>query len=238
MLIENKTGKYFKYAIGEIVLVVIGILIALSINNWNEARKEQRGEIKLLKQVKTDLLENEVEVTDLIKRIEVNKFAMDSLLIKVNKGDYDASIPIYVALIHRKTFFNNSNSGYKLIGNGMAKLISNDSILNGILQLYEKDFVNIKSRQDLMNNKIEDKVYPLTNRLFKINPNLSLRLKEFDVVSSEVYNPINFETLTKNQEYINNLLQLNKTFKTRLSYLKLTKERMCKVLKIIDKELD
>ena len=36
---ENKTGKYFKYAIGEIVLVVIGILIALQINNWNEARK-------------------------------------------------------------------------------------------------------------------------------------------------------------------------------------------------------
>ena len=37
---ENKTGKYFKYAIGEIVLVVIGILIALSINNWNERQKE------------------------------------------------------------------------------------------------------------------------------------------------------------------------------------------------------
>ncbi len=36
---ENKTGKYFKYAIGEIILVVIGILIALSINNWNENRK-------------------------------------------------------------------------------------------------------------------------------------------------------------------------------------------------------
>ena len=36
---QNKTGKYFKYAIGEIILVVIGILIALSINNWNEAKK-------------------------------------------------------------------------------------------------------------------------------------------------------------------------------------------------------
>ena len=36
---KNKTGKYLKYAIGEIVLVVIGILIALSINNWNEDRK-------------------------------------------------------------------------------------------------------------------------------------------------------------------------------------------------------
>ena len=36
----GKTGKYFKYAIGEIVLVVIGILIALSINNWNQKRLE------------------------------------------------------------------------------------------------------------------------------------------------------------------------------------------------------
>ena len=40
LLNENKTSKYFKYAIGEIVLVVIGILIALQINNWNEERKE------------------------------------------------------------------------------------------------------------------------------------------------------------------------------------------------------
>ena len=39
---ENKTGKYFKYAIGEIVLVVIGILIALQINNWNESRKKKK----------------------------------------------------------------------------------------------------------------------------------------------------------------------------------------------------
>ena len=39
----NKTGKYLKYAIGEIVLVVIGILIALSINNWNESRKQEQN---------------------------------------------------------------------------------------------------------------------------------------------------------------------------------------------------
>ncbi|NNL82603.1 MAG: hypothetical protein HKP28_04380 [Winogradskyella sp.] len=41
---QNKTGKYFKYAIGEIILVVIGILIALQINNWNEQRKEKQQE--------------------------------------------------------------------------------------------------------------------------------------------------------------------------------------------------
>lgn len=40
LLSEGKTGKYLKYAIGEIILVVIGILIALQINNWNEERKQ------------------------------------------------------------------------------------------------------------------------------------------------------------------------------------------------------
>ena len=43
---QNKTGNYFKYAIGEIVLVVIGILIALQINNWNENRKANIEEIQ------------------------------------------------------------------------------------------------------------------------------------------------------------------------------------------------
>jgi uncharacterized membrane protein len=42
LLMENKTGKYLKYAIGEIVLVVIGILIALSINNFNNSRQERK----------------------------------------------------------------------------------------------------------------------------------------------------------------------------------------------------
>ena len=40
---ENKMGKYFKYAIGEILLVVIGILIALQFNNWNEQRKHKQA---------------------------------------------------------------------------------------------------------------------------------------------------------------------------------------------------
>lgn len=54
LLIENKTGKYFKYAVGEIVLVVIGILIALQINNWNEERKEKEREKKMVRQLLDD----------------------------------------------------------------------------------------------------------------------------------------------------------------------------------------
>ena len=49
---KNKTGKYLKYAIGEIVLVVVGILIALSINNWNEWQQQREKETIILYDLK------------------------------------------------------------------------------------------------------------------------------------------------------------------------------------------
>jgi len=54
-LSEGKTGTYFKYAIGEIVLVVIGILIALQINNWNENRKIEQSGKEYIKEIYKDL---------------------------------------------------------------------------------------------------------------------------------------------------------------------------------------
>jgi len=55
LLIENKTGKYLKYAIGEIILVVIGILIALQINNWNQNRLNRISSESFLNQVQEEL---------------------------------------------------------------------------------------------------------------------------------------------------------------------------------------
>ncbi|MCA0154272.1 DUF6090 family protein [Winogradskyella vincentii] len=69
LMSENKTGKYFKYAIGEIVLVVIGILIALQINNWNEKRKAENKELKLLIELKDDLVETKNDLLTDIEKI-------------------------------------------------------------------------------------------------------------------------------------------------------------------------
>ena len=60
---QNKTGKYLKYAIGEIVLVVIGILIALSINNWNESQKSEKAEMRYYNQMLAELIADKNEVS-------------------------------------------------------------------------------------------------------------------------------------------------------------------------------
>ncbi|MFL0352810.1 DUF6090 family protein [Xanthomarina sp. GH4-25] len=67
LLSVNKPGKYLKYAIGEIILVVIGILIALSINNWNEQRKVRKNERELYSSILKDLVVDENRINEHIK---------------------------------------------------------------------------------------------------------------------------------------------------------------------------
>ena len=59
---DNKPLKYMRYAIGEIVLVVVGILIALSINNWNEDRKLETVEINILKGIRQNILMDTIDL--------------------------------------------------------------------------------------------------------------------------------------------------------------------------------
>jgi hypothetical protein len=79
LLIENKFTKYLLYAIGEIILVVIGILIALQINNSNEQRKNEVIALQLLKQVQTDLVKNIEEADEMIEFFRIK----DSLIYRV-----------------------------------------------------------------------------------------------------------------------------------------------------------
>ncbi|KPQ08630.1 MAG: hypothetical protein HLUCCX10_17225, partial [Algoriphagus marincola HL-49] len=83
LLTENKFSKYLLYAIGEIILVVIGILIALQINNWNEERKELKRSKDFLTEFKKDLKKDTLGMNRVIKlvkkRIEIEKWALQRI---------------------------------------------------------------------------------------------------------------------------------------------------------------
>jgi len=83
LLMKNKTGKYFKYAIGEIVLVVIGIIIALQINNWNERRKVSSTQEKYLTLLKTEAENNLTEIINTknaVSEMKIEQIALYNLI--------------------------------------------------------------------------------------------------------------------------------------------------------------
>lgn len=85
---QNKTSKYFKYATGEIVLVVIGILIALQINNWNENRKDRALEIKYLKRIKSELVQDSVSIFNAIQT-NLKRKERGQYLLELSKNSSD-----------------------------------------------------------------------------------------------------------------------------------------------------
>ena len=89
LIMENKTSRYFKYAIGEILLVVIGILIALQVNNWNETRVETIKEEQLLKSLKKELTDNLKELNHDIKRVDTLSNNLSILMDLLIKGRSD-----------------------------------------------------------------------------------------------------------------------------------------------------
>ena len=142
---ENKTGKYIKYAFGEIILVVIGILIALQINNWNENRKDRIKEQVVLKQLQEDYQENLMQLEEkmttrdkiifsaikLLKAFDQpNEVAHDSLVKNLANAFHD---PTYDPIQNDLT----SSSNLILIRNKRLKrLLSNwSSDVAGVIEI-------------------------------------------------------------------------------------------------------
>lgn len=141
LLLENKTTKYLKYAIGEIVLVVIGILIALAINNYSERKKELKKEQAFLKEINLDFKSNKAQLDSIISFNKVSLHAGDRLLKilrlfdlknpKRNKSNEHVadSIRIYLPLIWRNKSFNPKNGTVEaLLNSSSFDLIKNDTL--------------------------------------------------------------------------------------------------------------
>ena len=97
-------GKYFKYAVGEILLVVIGILIALQINNWNEGRKQNIEQKALLKKFSQDLLEDYSNYeTNMQEYSETNALHQNLFDMVLNDSILSSETPEF---IRRSMFFN------------------------------------------------------------------------------------------------------------------------------------
>jgi hypothetical protein len=160
LLSENKFSKYVLYAIGEIVLVVIGILIALQINNNNELFKQKKEEEKLLLGVKEDFLRNRGL---LLYANRVNRKAMANTSKLINAiTTKDKSIPVdsiyhyieYGAFMVDPAVLK-TQSYEAIIGSGKTSLIENQDLLNilvNFMSLYKGGLEAQKRMESLIDN--------------------------------------------------------------------------------------
>jgi hypothetical protein len=134
---KNKTGKYFKYAIGEILLVVIGILIALQINNWNETRKQKETTNSIYFIVKEDLINDISEIDSFLKYYdEVRKPSFETVLkTKFSKEDWLKN-PQYSSVIDGYKDFSINQRGSELLKNQSILTVNTEQNLASEINLF------------------------------------------------------------------------------------------------------
>jgi Family of unknown function (DUF6090) len=142
---ENKTSTYLKYAIGEIVLVVIGILIALSINNWNESRKNDKTLVtyyeRLLIDIQNDL--KEIETYQNYFRSSIEPIQKEIVNIQSPNYNTDSLYNNIGKWIRFTREFSPNKSTYEdLLSTGNINLIGNQELKTLILDLYTVKYPN------------------------------------------------------------------------------------------------
>jgi hypothetical protein len=140
LMSENKTGKYFKYAIGEIILVVIGILIALQINNWNENRKESKLEqdyyCKLLEDVQQDLIQVNNQISNTDKRLEASNNVIKMLQSKNPKLDTLMNETLDALSLITYTIRPNNAAFEDLKSSGNLNILKDNNVKTKVIDYY------------------------------------------------------------------------------------------------------
>jgi hypothetical protein len=168
LLSKGKTGRYFKYAIGEIVLVVIGILIALQINTWNEGRKARAYEVKAVKgliaDTKADSIFYQSRVQLFSNQMEsyrsLFEFCNSSNPIPQDSIQFNGSqVPFTLAANYSDVIHNH---------NEVMEVISSDSIKQ-ILRDYYKSFEFVSKAIELSNADVREYGNVFHSRYMKMN---------------------------------------------------------------------
>lgn len=156
LLQNGQTARYFKYAIGEILLVVIGILIALQINNWNEAKKENRilndYLVKIKSHTKEDLRQLDTIIIGRKKIADVCKKARVAMLTNTEEEN------IYVMMISGTAFadffFKPKIDGYESLKNSNSFGKINNTTLDSLLIQYHGIIEQIAENEKSYNDYI------------------------------------------------------------------------------------
>ncbi|MCK0180612.1 DUF6090 family protein [Flavobacteriaceae bacterium S0862] len=226
---KNKAGKYLKYAIGEIVLVVIGILIALSINNWNENRKRQNEEVFLLIDIKKNLETMLMDFTSdtiynsngIVQYGKIEHYIANDL-------PYSNELDSVFGIL---TFWSSpyiTATAYNSLQNKGLDLIKNEELKNNLIKLYEVELQRLIEDYTAGENQLGNVV---------VEPYIVKKVKRLHNQSLRLARPSDFESLKKDVEFTNILSHIIRQRKRGIEIYKDVMSKMKISIDDIDKEL-
>jgi hypothetical protein len=142
LLAESKFSRYLIYAIGEIVLVVIGILIALAVNDWNQDRKDQKLGNNLLVRVQQELVQDTASFRAIIAHNNELREEIKGMLVTLYEGVNSVEQVQHISAIYDQSldqvFTPNDNTYNGMVSSGTLGLIRNPELKEKIVDLYSE----------------------------------------------------------------------------------------------------
>ena len=186
---NNKFSKYLLYAIGEIGLVVIGILIALQINNWNNQKLLNRAEVKSYQNIKRQVIDDKAE---LIKQKGINNYFKKSYerankIIEVQDFNMSDSLALMAMGLSLYSDFHSGGLIYEtLVNSGDIKLLKNSEIPSK-LQKLEMTYINVNNLEDIHWEIIINELSPLLRGVINYNTKKPVQPKKLYEVEIQNY---------------------------------------------------
>ena len=227
LLKEGRLASYLKYALGEIFLVVFGILIALQLNNWNADYQAEKEEIKILSEMRRNLATDLEDCYWNIRKQENLKNSNLIVLRHLNSGTpfHDTLASHYGNLVYATTQRRNMSTYDHLKSRGMD-LIQNDSLRRHITTVYSERYYYIEKMELEYDNP-----YQLNQVVPQLNSKLILNKNE------KMGRPINFSQLQED-DLFKGTLRMNADIRAEMirHYKSLSKD-LQSLIDHIDREL-
>lgn len=200
LLSENKFSKYLLYAIGEIILVVIGILIALQINNWNEDRLSSQFELQMLVSLKEGLKKDLSDIDFNIKYTARAVAKIDTILnyFKTDSTYHEETLASLFSEAMTPTRFQYSTSAFETLKSKGITTISNQELRNKIIDVYDSEYNFFLAQQEMHLTEIERGYTTVLASRFEDSYNYDTKSPGFP----GSLQPLNFAALKDDQEFL------------------------------------
>lgn len=234
LIVPNNARKYLLYALGEIFLVVIGILIALQINNRNEVNKDRAYEMKMISEINRDL-QNEINRNANGLRLFTEiEFSLNELLKMRTDSDYPRD-SLYVHLENLRNaglFFPYSDGAYEALKSGGLDKITNNELRMKLVRLYDYNFVMMAIFTNELARPSMIEKFTLFDQIFPVE----LTPGE-EGMMIETYDYSNFEQVVQTAEFMDLLKSANEFVPSVKSRMNGLLRQMKEVQKLLDEEL-